>query len=814
MSVVSDAKLTLRRCKWATWGLAHQGTKDLRTSALVAVNDFIVNGKRLHLKGWVRLFSSAEAHYAVLVKRRDAVIGAFPVALRESGPAREYFGLDYEPYYEFRLTLDYVSAEQLDVCLCGEWDGQRKDTHLGVLKPNSVDAGSPTVFDPYVEGQLGSIELGAQCARDPWNPEVAIPADYHVDIVVPIFNGLKLLEDLVVNISSTSIAHDVYFVDDCSTDPAVPEFLENLCSEHTNYHLVRAEKNGGFVKTTNLGLRQTSSDVVLLNTDVQLPVNWLERLLRPLLLDEKVASATPFTNSGTICSFPNFLENNTLPFGMNVCEVDSAFSGISPIYNEVPTGVGFCMACSRKALDAVGYLDEEAYGRGYGEENDWCQSAIKLGFKNVMVENLFVFHNHGATFQSDEKQALIDAHLKTLSERFPNYNADVARYCEKNPVREIRSFAYAQLFLKSLSGEKTLYLTHDLGGGAATYLDRRVASDLAGGRVPVLLTYSIFDGTYHVQILSSEGTVQFTSECFEDVLVTVLPLVDKLVVNELASYPKLDRALNILVKAKASYGVEYEVLIHDYLMICPCVNLIDGDGVYCGMPTKFIECNECYRKQQLNIVFDEDIDRYRRSWVELLKLSNEVVVFSGSSRELLERAFGALDNIVVRPHSVPELATCYERHDDGGAEIVIGIIGCLTDHKGAKIIESLLKEADKRKSNVRFVLIGKSDTDAELETSRFRELGEYQLNELPSRAAESGAEVFFFPSVWPETFSYVCSEVIQMGYPLATFDLGAQAEKAASYELGRTFSLNLDSTELLDALMGFALEMRRRPLAG
>ena len=306
----------------------------------------------------------------------------------------------------------------------------------------------------------------------------------------------------------------------------------------------------------------------------------------------------------------------------------------------------------------------------------------------------------------------------------------------------------------------------------------------------------------------------YKRQCFEDALVTVLPLVDKLVVNELASYPKLDRALNILVKAKASYGVEYEVLIHDYLMICPCVNLIDGDGVYCGMPTKFIECNECYRKQQLNIVFDEDIDRYRRSWVELLKLSNEVVVFSGSSRELLERAFGALDNIVVRPHSVPELATCYERHDDGGAEIVIGIIGCLTDHKGAKIIESLLKEADKRKSNVRFVLIGKSDTDAELETSRFRELGEYQLNELPSRAAESGAEVFFFPSVWPETFSYVCSEVIQMGYPLATFDLGAQAEKAASYELGRTFSLNLDSTELLDALMGFALEMRRRPLAG
>lgn len=44
------------------------------------------------------------------------------------------------------------------------------------------------------------------------------------------------------------------------------------------------------------------------------------------------------------------------------------------------------MACWREA----GPFDEEAFGKGYGEEADWCMRADSRGWKIVLVLNLFV----------------------------------------------------------------------------------------------------------------------------------------------------------------------------------------------------------------------------------------------------------------------------------------------------------------------------------------------------------------------------------------------------------------------------------------
>lgn len=808
MSFKVNAKTGLRRLKWAAWGLVHQGFSDLRTSGLVAVNDFEVNDGRLHLRGWVKSYLPDDSLFSISVKDKNAVVYSCPVEFVDSPEAKYYFGLDEDPRIGFCCVLDYRSPLDLEVYLCAEWSKGFKDTRLGILKANSSVAATVSVANPYLEGQIGSVELGSLCYSGQLKDKVTIPDDYHVDIVVPVFNGLNLLKSLVVNLSNTKIAHKVYFVDDCSTDDAVPAFLRELCESDPRYQLVSAKENGGFVKSVNLGLSFTAGDVVLLNTDVQLPPLWLERLIAPLLLDDKVASATPFTNSGTICSFPRFLENNELAFGLDVAEIDSIFSHFHPIYNEVPTGVGFCMACSRNALNAVGFLDSDTYGRGFGEENDWCQSAIKAGFKNVMVENLFVFHNHGATFQSDEKVALIEDHLKKLNKRFPNYNGDVARYCEANPLKELRSFAYARAFLKSIPGFKTVYLTHDLGGGASTYLKRRIAADLAANQCAVTIEYSVFENIFHVAIQSGDKQTQFVSSNLADALDVVCSSTDKIVVNELASYPHLGRALEDIAERVESHHCALEVLIHDYLMICPSINLVNANKRYCGLPGIYCDCSKCYRNQKFYDVYEDSIVAYRAKWHRLLLDAGEVVVFSESSSRLLEKTFGDIGNIVLRPHKVPSLLsniTVKKAPDD---PIVIGLIGRLTEHKGSLIIKELLNEIESRDLNVSISLIGKTDDDFDIKSDHFFEFGEYRLEDLPKLAAESGADVFFFPSVWPETFSYVCSEILDMGYPLATFDLGAQQEKASGYEKGLVLSLELSPSDLCDALVSFAKDCR------
>jgi 1,4-dihydroxy-2-naphthoate octaprenyltransferase len=47
---------------------------------------------------------------------------------------------------------------------------------------------------------------------------------------------------------------------------------------------------------------------------------------------------------------------------------------------------------------------------------------------------------------------------------------------------------------------------------------------------------------------------------------------------------------------------------------------------------------------------------------------------------------------------------------------------------------------------------------------------------------------FLVPSICPETYSYTTDEIMQMGYPLIVFDLGAPAERVKNYELGKIIS--------------------------
>lgn len=77
----------------------------------------------------------------------------------------------------------------------------------------------------------------------------------------------------------------------------------------------------------------------------------------PIFTDAKVASATPYTNCGTLCSFPQIGMDNPLFDNRTVRFVDDVFRGLKPVYTTLPTGVGFCMGIRKKALDQIGLFD-------------------------------------------------------------------------------------------------------------------------------------------------------------------------------------------------------------------------------------------------------------------------------------------------------------------------------------------------------------------------------------------------------------------------------------------------------------------------
>ena len=50
------------------------------------------------------------------------------------------------------------------------------------------------------------------------------------------------------------------------------------------------------------------------------------------------------------------------------------------------------IAKARQCLREIGGFDEAAFGKGYGEETDFCQRAIQHGWRNVLAADVFVFH--------------------------------------------------------------------------------------------------------------------------------------------------------------------------------------------------------------------------------------------------------------------------------------------------------------------------------------------------------------------------------------------------------------------------------------
>jgi GT2 family glycosyltransferase len=186
---------------------------------------------------------------------------------------------------------------------------------------------------------------------------------------------------------------------------------------------------------------------VVLNTDTVLPPRWLPRLATPLQAGLGIASTTPFTNSGGPCSFPTVFQDNAPYLDMATAELDAVFARLDTegLILDLPTGVGFCMGMSAEAISRVGFLDRVSFGRGYGEENDWCLRAVAANFRNAIVPDLYVHHKRGGTFPAAEKRELLARNGAVIAARYPHYLNSVAQYQQADPLSAFRVVTAALL---------------------------------------------------------------------------------------------------------------------------------------------------------------------------------------------------------------------------------------------------------------------------------------------------------------------------------------------------------------------------------
>ena len=294
-------------------------------------------------------------------------------------------------------------------------------------------------------------------------------SQWDADVVVPVYNDFEGVSGVLDVLRQEAAQFErIRLVHDCSTDVRVAPLLRAFGTEVPNAALIENERNLGFLQSCNRGLKESKNDIIILNTDIELPLGALGRLMETLCSDPDVASVTPFSSNAYAAGFPDLNYDNKRPFGATTAQIDAAFQAIGPFEPiDIPRGVGFCMAMSRNAIEKVGVFDP-AFGAGYGEEADFCLRARQMGFRNLLAPNVYVYHRAGQSFGSSAQRRAREALIRLLV-RHSDYPQLVRDYLEAG---EARAVSFAAL----------MRLAEDIGGSGGSQGDPRLQTKGADGR--------------------------------------------------------------------------------------------------------------------------------------------------------------------------------------------------------------------------------------------------------------------------------------------------------------------------------------------
>jgi O-antigen biosynthesis protein len=624
-----------------------------------------------------------------------------------------------------------------------------------------------------------------------------------VDIVVPIHNAYEELVACLESVQQHTRGYRLILIDDGSTDPRVSALFRQMGSQRSkNVVLLRNARNIGFVATANRGMMLGRNDVVLLNTDTLVTHAWLDKLRRCAAFDDRIGTITPFSNNAEILSFPRFCENNPPPDDPELINRAMELAAV-PVYPDLPTAVGFCMYIRRSLLRDIGPFDC-AFGRGYGEENEFSMRARKAGYRNVLCDDAFVVHLGARSFGSD-KQAMIDRNLVQVLAKHPEYMDLVREFIEKDPIKPIRRMIHSQVaVLANADKPGVLHVVHPRGGGTEKYIQEVMS---ATGDVYRHYLLRILDDRW--QLMDSNAAEPATYEHLrqgEGAGGDWLRSLCGWLRIELAHVHSLVGSGDDLRQMLADASIPYCYSIHDMYLACPTVYLINGQSQYCDATTDHAVCRQCLSK--IPGLEDVDIGLWRARYRSFLDKASRIIAPSHWAQQTLEKYYPGIRVTLAPPwperrRSVPapELPGVFPLPDDECRHV--GVLGAIGPEKGARQLETLVARIRERRLPLRLVVVGYTDRDQRYQSSDkvLTIHGPYQPQEVEALFDAYRIALLVFPTVWPETFSYTLSEGWIAGRPALVPPRGALQERVLASGAGWVMEGWPDADSMLDQLV-------------
>lgn len=641
-----------------------------------------------------------------------------------------------------------------------------------------------------------------------------------VDIAIPIYNAYEYTEECINSILKYTDLNKngLILVNDKSPDERVLPMLEKIVNENKdkNIELINNEENLGFVGSVNIAMKKSKNDIILLNSDTEVTKNWLEKIVQCGYSNECIATVTPLTNNGTICSIPNFGVDNELPENMSLDEYSEMVEKISNSrYPELTTGNGFCMFIKRSVIDEIGYFDEKTFQKGYGEENDFCYRALDNGYINVLCDNTFVYHKGTQSFKvenmTETRAKLVEEHMKLLREKYPNYVPKTDFFIAQNPLRDIQENVSMNIIL--YNKKRILYLVNEwkedmtMTGGTSLHIKDIISKNINNNIASFVLApdendLSIFKLYLYTDKISKlifsfktdinrYGQIVFTNNSYKEI---INMLFDTFKFDILHVHHFLYHSFDTIYEAKKR-NIYSIITLHDLYMSCPSINMV-YENVFCeNHPNR--DCRACLRFRY-GVNEDSDVLKsWRRKCKEVLSLFDKIIVPSKDTKAQYEKVYDL--NIDVVEHGVDFVDVSNVKPKVEKDSFDIAFVGVMAVHKGSEILKSLI--TNNNNSKIKIHLFGKAEDEILTKnTLLYTYHGEYERKSLPRLLKENGIDLACFFSLWPETYSYTLSEAYMAGIPVLSFDLGAVGQRVKDDNLGWVIPSNTSSEKILEKI--------------
>lgn len=625
-----------------------------------------------------------------------------------------------------------------------------------------------------------------------------------LSIIIPVYNEPEHLSRCIDSVIQYSNGrYELLIIDDASTDPAIRPLLAHY-SELANVRVLENPSNIGFVRTANIGFKHAIGDVLLLNSDTIVTPRWIEKLRACCYFSEHTATASPFSNAAGAFSVPDVGVNAPLPAHLGVEAYSRLVETVARLhYPEVPTNNGFCMYVKEAALKEAGGFDEQAFGMGYGEENDFCMKLRALGWTHRLATNTFVYHFGSASF-SDQKQKLVDEGRKVLNERYPDYTGLVQSFVTNSDLSNARTVIRDAIVNPSIVAhaqkKNFLYVVH-IGGGGVPNTNRDLMAQVQKGHNVYLVTSNakalqvtqvLEDGSrelYYLKLQESWHPLTFrVAECRKFFLSVFLDLgIDLVHIRHLFKF-----TLDIVDVIKALH-VPLIISLHDFYMLSPSISLLSPEGVY--EPDVLPVPWACLTPFLEGLTPDKHTQEiWTEQFSQVLESADILVTTSASTKDIACRLQPSLRTKrfeVIEHGRDLEAATDvhYTAHRSASdASLRFLILGNMGTHKGSELLARIA--SDPRASNWQFHFAGEADEHtAKLGIQH----GMYERDQLKGIIERAQPHFSLVLSTWPETFSHTLTESWAHGIPVIASDLGAVGERTTRLGLG--WCVNTNSTD-------------------